>query len=96
MHDYTLWKVHNDRLRERTEEADAFRLAAIARAGRPRRHPGAIVRRWLSSIRADRGGASSAQLEGTAQMVDSDAAARVHTDARGPVAQDNFSLVEGD
>ena len=47
MHDYTVWKVHDDRMQELTREADASRLAAIAKAGQTRRHPRAILRHWL-------------------------------------------------
>ena len=42
MHDYTAWQVHDHRVREFTREADASRLAAIAKAGQTRRHPRAI------------------------------------------------------
>ena len=48
MHDYTAWQVHEDRMRELTREADASRLAAIAREGQPRRGPHALLRCWLS------------------------------------------------
>ena len=34
MHDYTARQVHDHRVREFTREADASRLAAIAKAGR--------------------------------------------------------------
>ena len=37
MHDYTAWQVHEDRMREFTREADAFRLAAKAKEGQTRR-----------------------------------------------------------
>ena len=33
MHEYTAWQVHDQRMREFTREADASRLAAIAKAG---------------------------------------------------------------
>jgi hypothetical protein len=49
MHDYTAWKVHEDRLHELTREGDASRLAAIAKEGQPRRDPRSVLRRWLSS-----------------------------------------------
>ena len=48
MHDYTAWQVHDHRLGEFTREADASRLAAIAKAGQPRRHRRATLRHWLS------------------------------------------------
>ena len=48
MHDYTARQVHDHRVREFTREADASRLAAIAKAGQPRRHRRAHLRRWLS------------------------------------------------
>ena len=48
MHDYTAWQVHEHRVQEFTREADASRLAAIAKAGQPRRHPRATLRHWLS------------------------------------------------
>jgi len=46
MHDYTAWQVHEDRMRELTREADASRLAAIAKVGQPRRDPHALIR-WV-------------------------------------------------
>lgn len=49
MHEYTAWKVHEDRLRDLTREGDASRLAAIARAARPRRRRVAMLRRWVAS-----------------------------------------------
>jgi hypothetical protein len=48
MHEYTAGLFHEDRMRELTREADASRLAAIAKVGQPRRHPRALVLRWLS------------------------------------------------
>jgi hypothetical protein len=48
MHDYTAWQVHDDRMRELTREADATRLAAIAKEGRPRRDPRTKLRRWMA------------------------------------------------
>ena len=48
MHDYTAWQVHDDRMRDLTREADASRLAAIAKEGRSRRHPRTILRGWLA------------------------------------------------
>lgn len=48
MHEYTAGLFHEDRMRELTREADASRLAAIAKLGQPRRHPRALVLRWLS------------------------------------------------
>ena len=48
MHDYTAWQVHEDRMRELTREADAFRLAASAKEGRTRQGAGALLRRWLA------------------------------------------------
>jgi hypothetical protein len=47
MHDYTAWQVHEDRMRELTREADASRLAAIAREGQPRSGPRVLLRRWV-------------------------------------------------
>ena len=38
MHDYTAWQVHEDRIRALTRDADAYRLAAIAKQGRTRRN----------------------------------------------------------
>ncbi len=52
MHDYTAWQVHEDRMRELTREADASRLAAIARDGQTRQGARALLRRWLSLGRA--------------------------------------------
>ena len=49
MHDYTAWKVHEDRLRELTQEGDASRLAAIAREAAPVRGRRSVLRRWLPS-----------------------------------------------
>ena len=49
MHDYTAWKIHDDRMQELTREADAARLAAIAQEGQPGRGPRALLRRLLSS-----------------------------------------------
>lgn len=43
MHDYTVWQFHNDRTRELTRDADASRLAAIAKDGQPRRNPRALL-----------------------------------------------------
>jgi hypothetical protein len=48
MHDYTAWQDHDHRVREFTREADASRLAAIAKAGQTRRHRRASLRHWLS------------------------------------------------
>ena len=48
MHEYTAWQVHEDRMRELTREADAFRLAARAREGQTRQGPRSLLRRWLS------------------------------------------------
>ena len=48
MHDYTAWKIHDDRMRELTREADATRLAAIAKEGQGRNVGRARLRRWLS------------------------------------------------
>ena len=50
MHDYTAWQVHEHRIRGFAREADASRLAAIAKAGQTRRHPHAIPRHWLSLV----------------------------------------------
>jgi hypothetical protein len=50
MHDYTAWQVHEHRTREFAREADASRLAAIAKAGRTRRHPRATPRHWVSLV----------------------------------------------
>ena len=50
MHDYTAQFFHEDRTRELTREADASRLAAVAREGQPRRRPSADARRWLSNV----------------------------------------------
>jgi len=47
MHDYTAWQVNEHRIREFAREADASRLAAIAKAGRTRRQPRATLRHWL-------------------------------------------------
>jgi hypothetical protein len=47
MHDYTAWQVHEHRITGFAREADASRLAAIAKAGQTRRHPRAILRHWL-------------------------------------------------
>jgi len=48
MHDYTAWKIHDDRMQELTREADASRLAAIAKEGQPGQGARAVLRRWLS------------------------------------------------
>jgi len=48
MHDYTAWQVHEHRIREFAREADASRIAAIAKAGQSRRHPRAVLRHWFS------------------------------------------------
>ena len=48
MHDYTAWQVHEDRMREFTREADAFRLAARAKEGQTREDTRSLLRRWLS------------------------------------------------
>ena len=48
MHDYTAWKIHDDRMQELTREADASRLAAIAKEGQARHGGRALLRRWLS------------------------------------------------
>jgi hypothetical protein len=48
MHDYTAWQVHEDRMRELTREADASRLAAIAKEGQQPRNPLTLLRRWVS------------------------------------------------
>ena len=48
MHDYTARQVHDHRVREFMREADASRLAAIAKAGRTRRDPSATLRHWFS------------------------------------------------
>ena len=48
MHDYTVWKVHDDRMQELTREADASRLAAIAKEGQPRHGAHGRLRSWLS------------------------------------------------
>ena len=50
MHDYTAQHFHEDRMRELTRDADASRLAAVAREGQPRRHPSTEARRWLSIV----------------------------------------------
>ena len=52
MHDYTAWQVHEDRMRELTREADAFRLAARAREGQERHGAGSLLRRWLAFVQA--------------------------------------------
>lgn len=49
MHDYTAWLIHDDRMRDLTRDAEASMLAAIAKEGRPARHPGAGVLRLLRS-----------------------------------------------
>ena len=48
MHDYTVWKVHDDRMQELTREAEASRLAAIAKEGQPRHGARVLLRRLLS------------------------------------------------
>jgi hypothetical protein len=48
MHDYTAGKVHQDRMRDLTREADEYRLAKIAKEGLTRRNRRALLRRWLS------------------------------------------------
>ena len=48
MHEYTAWQAHDDRMRDFTREADAARLAAIAREGQTRQGPRALLSRWLS------------------------------------------------
>ena len=48
MHEYTAWQVHEDRMRELTREADAFRLAVRAGQGQTRQGPRSLLRRWLS------------------------------------------------
>jgi hypothetical protein len=48
MHDYTAWKIHDDRMQELTREADAFRLAATAKEGQRRQGARVFLRRWLS------------------------------------------------
>ena len=48
MHDYTAWQVHEDRMREFTREADAFRLAATAKEGQTKQGARSLPRRWLS------------------------------------------------
>ena len=45
MHDYSARLFHDDRIGELTREANAFRLAALAKKGQPRRHPRALLRR---------------------------------------------------
>jgi hypothetical protein len=48
MHDYTAWKVHEDRMRDLTREADAFRLAATAKEGQTMQGARSLPRRLLS------------------------------------------------
>jgi hypothetical protein len=48
MHDYTASHIHEGRMRELTREADAVRLAAVARAGRTPRDTRRGPRRLLS------------------------------------------------
>ena len=48
MHDYTALHIHEDKMRELTQKADAHRLAASAKEGRTRRDPRPILPRWLS------------------------------------------------
>ena len=48
MHEYTAWQVHDDRMRDLTREADASRLAAIAKQGQNWRRPPTFLRGWLS------------------------------------------------
>ena len=48
MHDYTVLQVHEDRMREMTRKADAYRLAVNAKEGRTRRDRRPILPRWLS------------------------------------------------
>ena len=65
MHDYTASQLHEGRMRELTRDADAYRLAATAKAGRerkqrdprPRTDRGlsfATVRVWLQARRSPR------------------------------------------
>ena len=48
MHDYTAWQVHEHRITGFAREADASRLAAIAKEGQPRHGAQGRLRGWLS------------------------------------------------
>lgn len=56
MHDYTVQRIHDDRMRDLEREADRSALAAIARKGRPRRGFRARAWLWLSALLAGSGG----------------------------------------
>ena len=48
MHEYTVWQIRQDRMRELTREADAHRLALKARESRTGRDPRRMLPRWLT------------------------------------------------
>ena len=52
MHDYTVQRIHDDRMRDFEREADRSALAAIARKRRPRRGFRAGAWLWLSALLA--------------------------------------------
>ena len=70
MHNYnTLRAIHDDRMREMTQNADAYRMATAAKKGRARPDPGPRVRRWMSfgSIRQWVGARRSAHASPSVQ-----------------------------
>jgi hypothetical protein len=75
MHDYTAWQVHEDRMRDLTREADAFRLAAIAKEGKPRRGPRALLRWVRGGLSLISSAASHSRPDAKAAGPDSGAAA---------------------
>jgi hypothetical protein len=50
MHDYTVQRIHEDRMRDFEREADRSALAAIARKGRPKQGSRAGAWLWLSAL----------------------------------------------
>ena len=47
MHEYTVWRIQEERMQELTRQADAHRLAVKAKEGRARR-PSRPILRWFS------------------------------------------------
>ena len=50
MHDYTASQLHEGRMRDLTQKADAYRLATTARQGRTRRNPRALLPHFSFSL----------------------------------------------
>ena len=52
MHDYTVQRIHDDRMRDLEREADRSAVAAIARQGRQRQGFRVGASRWLTALLA--------------------------------------------